>query len=354
MKLRVTAAVTMAAFVSTLCWADQISMKNGDRVTGSIVKKDAKTLTIKTDLFGEVTLPWEQVDKITADKPINVVLSDNKTVRATLETEGGKVAVKASDAQRSVAPAEIVALRNDAEQLAYERLLSPGLLDLWAGSASLGFAGTSGNAETSTFTTGLNAARVTRTDKLSLYFNAIKASALINNVNAGTAQAIRGGLAYNRNLSPRIFSNTFNDYEYDRFQNLDLRFVLGTGLGFMAWRSDKGRLDLIGGGAYNRERFDPARPALAFTRTGLDAYYGNDFNYKLNSRTAFYQNFRMFNNLKNTERWRMNFDAGATTQLTKWLTWNIAISDRFLNSPVAGRKKNDFLYTTGFGISFAK
>ncbi len=50
----------------------------------------------------------------------------------------------------------------------------------------------------------------------------------------------------------------------------------------------------------------------------------------------------------------MNFDAGASTQLTKWLNWNIAISDRFLNLPVAGRKKNDFLYTTGFGINFAR
>ena len=36
-------------------WADQVVLKNGDRVTGSIVKKDAKNLTIKTDHFGVVT-----------------------------------------------------------------------------------------------------------------------------------------------------------------------------------------------------------------------------------------------------------------------------------------------------------
>ena len=66
------------------------------------------------------------------------------------------------------------------EQKAYERLLQPGWGELWAGTASLGFAGTSGNARTLTFTTGVNAARVTSTDKTSIYFNTIKASALVN------------------------------------------------------------------------------------------------------------------------------------------------------------------------------
>ena len=54
-------------------------MKNGDRVTGSIVKKDGKNLTIKTEQFGVVTTAWDQVESITADKPVNVVLQDGKT-----------------------------------------------------------------------------------------------------------------------------------------------------------------------------------------------------------------------------------------------------------------------------------
>ena len=37
--------------------------------------------------------------------------------------------------------------------------------------------------------------------------------------------------AYHRDLTPRLFVSTLNDYEHDRFQNLDLRFVAGGGLG---------------------------------------------------------------------------------------------------------------------------
>lgn len=64
--------------------ADQIVMKNGDRVTGTIVKKDGKNLVIKTDQFGVVTASWDQVESIRAEKPLNVVLENGKTVEGAL------------------------------------------------------------------------------------------------------------------------------------------------------------------------------------------------------------------------------------------------------------------------------
>jgi putative salt-induced outer membrane protein len=352
---RATSCSILALGLTAVALADQVVMKNGDRISGSFVKKDAKTLTIKSDFFGVVTLPWDQIENVKADTPINVVLPGNQTVKGTLASAGDKVEVAAAGAEtRQVAAGDIVALRNADEQKSYERLLAPRIADLWAGTASIGWTGTRGNAKTATFATALNSARVTNTDKLFLYFNSIKASATINKTDAETAQAVRGGWGYNRNLKPRIFFNGFNDWEYDKFQNLDLRMVIGAGLGANVWKAERGRFDLLGGLAYNREKFDPGLPLKPFVRNGADAYWGDDFTYKLNSRTNFYQGFRMFNNLSHGDRWRMNFDAGASTQLTKWLNWNLAISDRFLNLPVTGRLKNDFLYTTGFGISFAR
>lgn len=334
--------------------ADQIVMKNGDKVTGSIVKKDAKTLTIKTEYFGVVTLPYDQVTSITADKPLTIVLPGDKTVQGTLATSGTQVQVEAAGSKQSVAPADIQVLRDADEQKAYERLLHPGFKDLWIVTGAVNIAGTAGNAKTSTFTTPVKAARVTNHDKTTAYFNFIKASALVNNVSAQTAQAVRGGWGYSRNLKPKLFWDFFNDYEYDRFQNLDLRIVIGSGLGYAVWKGEKGRLDLVGGLAWNREKFDPVRPAQPFTRNSAEAYWGDDFTYKLNPRTSMYQNYRMFNNLSRTGEYRQNFDLGLAVQLTKWLTWNAAFSDRYLSNPVPGRKKNDVLYTTGFGFTVAR
>jgi len=330
--------------------ADVVTLKNGDRVTGAIIQKDGKTLTIKSDHFGTVTLPWDQVTTVNAEQVLNVITADGKAVQTKLATKADKVEV----ADRAVALADVVTIRDTASQAAYERMLKPGFGDLWAVAGNIGWAGTSGNAKTLTFTTPLTAVRASNTSKTNVYFNSVRASALVNGVSAATASAVRGGWGYSRNLTKRTFANVFNDWEYDRFQNLDLRAVAGGGLGFMAWKGERGRLDLLGGLAYNREKFDPVRPLLPFVRNAAEGYYGNDFVYKVGARTNFYQNFRQFTNLKRGEQYRMNFDIGATTQLTKWLTWNVAFSDRFLNIPAPGRKKNDLLYTTGFGFAFSK
>jgi hypothetical protein len=62
----------------------------------------------------------------------------------------------------------------------------------------------------------------------------------------------------------------------------------------------------------------------------------------------------MFNNLSDTGTYRVNGDLGLSTKIAKWLTWNLALSDRYLSNPAPGRKTNDFLYTTGLGITFAR
>ena len=329
-------------------WADQIVMKNGDRVTGSIIKKDDKNVTIKTDNFGVIVTAWEQVESIVADKPIHIVLRDGKALQGTLTATGAQAEVVTSQAKLSLAPADIAVLRNDDEEKAYQRMLHPGWGDLWAGAGTVGLAGTAGNSETLTFTTGINADRVTRTDKTSLYFNLIKSSARINDEDQDTAEAVRGGIGYSHNLSSRIFFNVFNDYEYDRFQDLDLRFVLGGGIGFHAWKTDRSRLDLLAGGAYNRSSYSTPE-----VRNSAELYWGNDYSLKLSSATTLVQSFRMFNDMSDTSRYRVNFDIGLSTKIFKALTWNISLSDRYLNTPAPGRKSNDFFYTTGLGISFA-
>lgn len=334
-------------------WGDQIVLKDGDRVTGSIVKKDGATVTVQSKNFGTVTLKWADIATIRTDEALNVVLPGDQTVKASIASRDGQIAVAAPGGEKLVEPAGIVALRNDAEQKAYERLLHPGLLDLWTVSGSLNLAGTKGNAKTLVFTTPLNFARVSSTSKTTAYFNAIRSTATVNGVSSQTANAVRGGWAYSRNVTKRIFLTGFNDYEYDKFQALDLRVVLGGGLGVHAWKGEHGSLDLVGGGAWNREKFDPA-PQAAYTRTSGEAYWGDDFAYKLSARTSFTQSFRMFNNLSESGQYRMNFDVGAVTALTKWLNWNVSVSDRYLSNPVAGRMANDLLYTTGLGFTFAR
>ena len=97
-------------------------------------------------------------------------------------------------------------------------------------------------------------------------------------------------------------------------------------------------------------------PALSLysIRKSEEAYWGDDFNYKLNTRTGLVQGFRMFNDLSNSGEYRMNLDVNVVTQSAEWLNWNVSLSDRNLSAPAPGRKNNDLLYTTGLGFTFAR
>ena len=335
-------------------FADLITMKDGDRITGDIVKKDGDSVTVKSKNFGTVTLKWADVAAVKSDQPLNVTLAGGKTVKGNIETQGDRIQIAAPGAPQAVDPKDVVTLRDDAEERTYQKFLHPRLLDLWTITGSLNLAGTKGNAETSTLTTPINFVRASNTTRTTAYFNSISSSAKINGVNSSTAKAVRGGWAYDRNLTKKIFANAFNDYEYDKFQSLDLRVVIGGGIGYHIWSHDASHLSVVGGIDWNRAAFGAAGSSPAFTRNSAEAFWGDDFNYKLSSRTSFVQTFRMFDNLSDTGQYRMNADVGAATQLTKWLNWNVSLSDRYLSNPVPGFKKNDFLYSTGLGFSWAR
>src|ERR1017187_10480979 len=123
--MRITLCVCVLFLSAGALLADQITMKDGDRITGDIVKKDGDTVTVKSKNFGTVTLKWDDVATVKSDQPLNVSLTDGKTVKANIETQGGPIQVAAPGAPQTVEPKDVVTLRNDAEQKTYERFLHP-------------------------------------------------------------------------------------------------------------------------------------------------------------------------------------------------------------------------------------
>ena len=332
--------------------ADQISLKNGDRITGEIVKKDEKTITVKSAFFGTVSVPWEQIQTLKSDAPVTVVLESGETLKATLAPTEGKVEL--TEQHRTVEPGQVSAIRNAAEESAFERMEHPRLYDLWIGTGTFGIAGTSGNAQTRTLNAAFAATRETRHDKTTLSFHAIKASSVVNQLKADTAQAVQGGIAYDREITKRFFLDAFNDYEYDKFQSLDLRATFGGGGGAHLWKKEgRGFFDVLAGGDYDRAQFAANRPTQAFTESSAEVFFGDDLAYKVRSSAAITQSFRMFNNLTETGRYRVNAEFGFNTRIMKWLNWNVALSDRYLSNPAPFRKTNDLIYSTGLGITFS-
>ncbi|HEY2016449.1 MAG TPA: DUF481 domain-containing protein [Bryobacteraceae bacterium] len=335
--------------LAPVLFADQVILKNGDTITGSIVKKDGAKLTIKSEFLGEVSMPWSAVQSLKSDEILTVVLPGGETVAGKVSTAGGNLEVATATATKTAPLAGVTTVRNPAEQHSWERLQHPSLLELWTGTFDLGLALARGNARADTLTTNFNAARITTKDKITLSFNQIYGKALANNIESTIASAVRGGWTYNRDLTPRFFVSTLNTYEHDRFQSLDLRFVAGGGFGVNALKTDKANLSIQAGGDYERENF-----TNNLHRDSGEANFGEDLIYKFSPVTNLTEGFRFFPNLSRTGEYRANFDISAVTALKKWLGWHVSVSDRLVSDPVFGRQRNDLILSTGLRVSFAR
>src|SRR6202035_3272656 len=132
--------------------ADQVTLKNGDRLTGAIVKADGKTLLLKTDYAGDLTLKWSAVDAFTTAEPVHVALAGGQEVRGTLTGSAGREEINTETSGTKSEPLDaIAAVRNDAEEAVYqtaERLrLHPHLSDFWSSYFDAGLSLTRGNAD---------------------------------------------------------------------------------------------------------------------------------------------------------------------------------------------------------------
>jgi putative salt-induced outer membrane protein YdiY len=346
MLKRIYPVILTCLLVSGPAFADQLTLKNGDRLTGKIVKSDGKQVVIKTEFAGEVTVVWDAVTNITSDAPLYLMLADGRIVSGLVSTTGDQIEVRAPGAAAvATTKSAITGLRSEDEQKAVERLQHPGLFELWTGSATLGLALTRGNSDTTNFALGFAASRTTARDKIGVYAASIYERDSTDGVSRTTSNAIRGGVRYDHDLTKRLFGFLFTSLERNELQDLDLRLVLGGGLGYHAIRNERTELDLFGGASFNREWFH-----VADDRSSGEALAGQSLAYKLGSHTSLHEQFVVFPNLTDPGEYRMNFDTTMSTDITRRIGWQLTLSDRFLSNPPPGFERNDLLMTTGLTV----
>lgn len=357
--MRIWIAVSILSFLlAATALADQVTLKNGDRLTGTISKSDGKQLVIKTDYAGDVTVKFDAIEGITSAGDLNVFMKDGKTAVGPVTTSGDNVVVATRTAGTVEAPkASITMLRSPAEQAAYEKSLHPGLAEGWNGGLNLGFALTRGNSASKNLNIAFNAARKGFKDKLILYSNAIYATNDQEGaVPSTTANAIGGGARYDRDIAHRTFSFVNGDFYHDELQNLDLRTIVGGGLGLHAIKSDTTTLDLLAGANFTHESYSvPLNPDFPDDKSrSLGALtLGDEFMHKLGKNTVFTQNLYFYPDLTNTGEYRGTFNIGTVTKINKWLGWQNSFTDVYVSTVPGDKKKNDLLLSTGLNFSFA-
>jgi putative salt-induced outer membrane protein YdiY len=335
--------------VATLAFGDQVVLKNGDRLTGTIVKSDNKSLSIKTDFAGDVTIDWSAVQQISSSAPLHLSLSGGQVLVGTVTTRNGTFQVNtAARGEVPVNKDQVENLRDDSEQAAYERTLHPGLLQEWNGGVNLGFALTRGNSQTKNLSLAFTAQRKTLNDQIATYMNSVYATDDVPGAVPGTtANSVQGGIRYDRDFDTRLFGFVSGDFQMDALQSLNLRSVLSAGLGLHAIKRDRTTLDLLAGGNYTRENYTTLQRNIAAVTLG------EDLSQKLGASTLIAEHLYFYPNISDAGDYRATFNFGTVTKMSKWLGWQNAFGDIYVSNPPLGKKQNDITLTTGLNISFS-
>ena len=353
------AALLMASTVR----ADSVTMANGDRLNGMIVEFDGKQLTLKTDYAGTITVngtpaakgtitvQWSAVRQVASSEPIFVVTAQGMTMGGLVTTDAGDLVITPSTgAPVRVALADVTAIRSQDVETAYERSLHPGLLESWEAAASLGFALARGNSRTTNLNLAFNAARPTLHDKLTAYATSVYASsgvAIAPGLTAGvTANAITGGALYQHDIRGNAFAYASADFVYNQLQFLDLRSILGVGLGYHVIKQPKTTLDVFAGGNYTRESY-----STGILRNVAAATVGDTFSHDWNN-TTLSETFELYPQLGPAGPYRFAFTMGLSSKIRAWFGWQTNIGDLYVSDPIPGTVANDLIFSTGFNVTF--
>jgi putative salt-induced outer membrane protein YdiY len=326
--------------------ADQVSLKNGDRLTGTVVKSDGKTLVLHTADAGDVTFNWSALEGIRSEKPLHIALAGGKTATGIVTTSDGNLEVATSSGKVAVPMASVTSLSQEAE---YEKTAHASLLEDWKGGLNAGFSLTGGNSQTTDLALGFTATRQTLVDKLSAYATSVYDR---NNapgaIPATTANTEAGGARYDHNLDDKVFGFGAADFFADALQGLNLRSVFGGGLGYHLLKSDRTTLDLLGGLNYTHESYTTlSRNLIALT-------LGEELMHKLGKSTVLDESLYLFPDLNSLGDYRGTFNFASVTKLNKRFGWQNSISDVYVTNPPAGKKQNDVILTTGLNVSFGE
>ncbi len=348
--------------------ADEVTLQNGDRLTGTIVKSDAKVLVIKSDSEGDVNVQWDAIRSIQSTQPLYLGLKDGQMIVGTVATNAGRFVVDTKNAGTvTTAKDDVVTVRNESEEAAYnaqiDRLRNPHLTDFWSGMLDTGLSLTRGNSATLTYTLSAKAIRTTTRDKITAYTTAIYGANDNVSPSQTTAHEIRGGVRGDVNINDRWFAFATTDFDSNALQHLDLQNVLAGGAGYHMVKTANTTFDLSGGAGYNQQYFSaytlpnptppPATTAFAaVTQRNATALVGEALATKLNSRTTFDEDFTFYPGIGGAGGYRFVFNSTASTKLKNWLGWQVTFGDNYISNPPFGIKGNDLLLSTGLRLTF--
>jgi len=328
----ITCFSMMLASLPNFSAADEIRMKNGDRLSGELIRMEKELLFFRTTYAEEkLNISWDEIDCIVSDRTLPVEFKDNELLIGKISCpESGKIQIESTILGRSIATP-------------LNKLLAVNP-STYSGVFNLGGSLNSGNTDTK----ALNVATRFQV-KTHKYRFTIEAKYNYGEANEVTsARNSTGSLKYDFFTTKKTYSYAHSLTEQDSFANLNLRNTEGLGLGYQFFDTRLLNLFAEAGISYFNEDVkvgEDNRDAAGRWAAGLE-WEAFPKRLKLFHRQEGYYRFNVNSMVLRTEQ-------GFRVPLLDRIAANFEVDYRFNSSPEAGKNNSDLNLILGFTYEYA-
>ena len=328
--MRAFVCFALMSALGAAAFADEIVMKNGDRITGKVVDLAGGKLKVETPHSGVVILEWKEVASLKTDGPIRVKLTEGDPLEGKVIFQEGKILVETgSGAPKEVAPGQLKGFNEPPVA--------------WHGGFNLAARTSDGNTHTTSALLTLDALRETEQDRISL-------KAVFKYGKTGEVLTERNGYGigkYEYFISDRIYAFGALELLTDRFKDLRYRTTVSAGLGYIFIKEVPTDLWADIGPAYIHNDFiDGEDESHAAARIGAH------FRQVLPLSLELLDDFWITPNLEEGDDWQARNDLSVTAGLGVGWSFKTGVITDYDNDPPDGVRKYDNTYYVGLGYRF--
>jgi len=322
--------------------ADQVFLKNGDRLSGQIVKLTDGKLVLKSELAGEVTIALANIQTFASDAPVEVHLKDGTVLNQ-------KVAAAAPD-QFAIEEGE--ALRAQTFELADLVSINPPAKPepKWTGSLSGAFASTHGNTKTETISASINMSKRTKNDRTTVSADYAKGER--EDKDTKEDETIedwwRAKGKYDYFFSKKFFAFIDGRYERDSVAELDRRVTIGGGGGYQWIESEDMNFATEAGIASLYEKFDNQTDS----NSELSMQLGYNLDKKISEGMRFFHDLTYYPAFDRFSDYYLTTTAEVRAALVKNMFANFKVIFNYDATPAIGQGSTDTKYLFGIGLTF--
>ncbi len=247
-RIRRCASLPLALFLvfTHVAAADELVLRDGSRLVGEVVSRDDGILGFKTAFAGLIRVKWDEIVSIAADKPMEFLLDDDRTLMVT-RVENTQTGVRVETADGGAAE------NLEQEQIA---LINP---EPWRKGQGIKFSGhanaslqrQTGNTDKDEIDLDGDMTLRRRDDRFKAFAELEKDRA--ENQKIKDAWKLEGD--YNYFVNKQWYWGAFARLAHDQFADLDLRTSVGPLVGYQWFESEALNLSTSTGLSYVKEDF---------------------------------------------------------------------------------------------------